>query len=418
VNRNVWDPSDLAAGSSEMMETKPVVELSIYFTADSQKDETQARQDWDVAKDIWCQAGINIQVSHWERLSGDADLPGETEQIPCDGLSGGLLDLLFQKGHTNRPSPDEDNDSPDPLDHASECIPVIYMHGDYFAPVSDHITGCEQFRWHGSEDSPEHIILLTDRADGRVLAHELGHALFARHDPSAGWIGSDPDPHQDPADKIHNKDPHNLMFHSVPQRPEISPEQSSVAQKSRLVSHKPLVYGITDNKPYKLKVSMDELHVSNTDDAGLFDDDLESHWRFTVNTGVFTNPSHDTFAATAGYERHWDRDGLGAGNYDIRDASDDVALEVRTDRDDILYIWVHGLDQDDTSFDDKWDLKIEHPKGVDFWGASSTSGFGTAPSQIGQHRSNVLTDDDITFDLEYTIKLYSRPTEQVFRVLC
>jgi hypothetical protein len=55
-------------------------------------------------------------------------------------------------------------------------VAVFYIPGRHLKD-GEFARGCHHFRRRDGDGRPEHLILLTDGAKGRVLAHELGHAL-------------------------------------------------------------------------------------------------------------------------------------------------------------------------------------------------------------------------------------------------
>ncbi|MGE6599280.1 hypothetical protein, partial [Bacillus proteolyticus] len=70
---------------------------------------------------------------------------------------------------------------------------------------------------HVKNEHTEYSIILTESANSRNFAHELGHVLFFRKfdpDPQSPrhWIDDDPDSQRNPSDPAHNTNPSNLMF--------------------------------------------------------------------------------------------------------------------------------------------------------------------------------------------------------------
>jgi hypothetical protein len=395
-DRNFWDPST-PSNHTTLTKDGLVVELCIYVFEHSAKDEAQVRADVAGASAIWCQSNINIQAVHFERRPplppsepldlNSTDLAG---QFLCNPLPDAVRDQFF---NIDRPG------CPD----ITKSVAVFYIPGrrlqDGFA------SGCQQFRIQGGDGRPEHFILLTDEADGRVLAHELGHALFTREIGPNQWINDDPDPNAD-ASRIHNSDPQNLMFPNVPMNPVISPEQRSQAKESDLTLRQTLAIGYRENKTFKLGVRLRTLHVHSTDDEAFSDDALESSWNFTVST---VKP--DGTKLTSG-TKPWSMDPLHWWDYPIE--LDYPLLDVSSDNDKLV-IEVTGTDWDFWSPNDALAaIKKEWPKGGDTWGSSSTEIPGGMP---GDHREHV-SNDEIDYSLSYNIRVDDRPNEVKFRDIC
>jgi hypothetical protein len=393
MNRHFWH-KQTPAGFTDLTKSGHVVELCIYSFEHSAKDETQVRADVEKAAAIWCQGGINVQASHWERLgplapSEPLDLSSHAlaEQIPCGGnLSDQARDQLYELGRPNCPG------------NSFESIAVYYIPRSHFQGSSG--SGCHQWRTQGTDGKPEHIILLTDEADGRVLAHEIGHALFLRETGSNVWINDDPDPSMDPNNTGHNTSPQNVMFPSVSQNPVVSSEQASQARRSRLVRLKDLAFGFTDNKPFKLGVKMKTLHVDWTSDELFSDDALESTWKFRVKTGI----EDDTKVHTDSR--------FGSGDHALPASLDYPLLEVASDTDE-LQIEVTGEDWDFWSPNDALPkLEKKWTKGQDLWGSGSSTPTG-AP--LGEHKEGPKENGDIKYSLTYNVRVDERPIEETFR---
>src|SRR5215212_1650421 len=403
MNRNFWDRRT-PAGFTDMTKRGYVVELCIYSFEHSAKDETKVRDDVKKASAIWCQRGINVQASHWERLapfglSEPLDLNSHTlaEQIPCSNLSDQATDQLYAIGRPNCPS------------NSFESIAVYYIPRDYFQGSSGG-SGCHIWRTQSIDSKPKHIILLTDKADERVLAHEIGHALFLRDIGSGQWINDDPDPSMDPNNRGHNTSPQNLMFPSVSPNPVISPEQESQAKLSQLVRIKDLAFGFTDNKPFKLGVKMKTLHVGFTSDEIFSDDALESTWKFTVQAGQ-KPPVTKTLMDNR----------LGAGDRDISppNAAPDVLDFPDLEPGDApITIKVTGEDWDFWSPNDTLPELFEtHTKSEFLWGSDSST---PTSAPLGDHTrptppNNPVENDEMNYRLTYNVRVDQSPIEKKFR---
>jgi hypothetical protein len=423
MDRNVWD-AETPNGFTNLIKRKPVVELCIYFLKDSAKDKDKAHADVVRASEIWCQSGIIVQVIHWEELSPfqpseplDLNSSDLAAQISCNNMPDEVRNQLFNIGR------------PHFTGDIHKSIAVYYIPG---RRMIDGSTGCHQLRYSTSVDTlPEHIILLTDEADGRALAHELGHALFTRSIVAGTWINDDPDPKMDPKNNIHNTNLQNLMHVPTPDLPVISAVQSEQAKNCHLVLHdQDLVYGFTDNQPFKLKVLMQKLHVAWTDDEWLSDDALESTWTFYVQTGKTDSSAPDNFKVTTTNSREYENSRLHGGgdnegvDYGLTDKDGllNFSVQIPPLSDDELRIVVTGEDWD------SWPNPNDHLptlrktwKKDDFlWGSgSSTRSDGHPPSGIkGEHIEGPNENGEIGYWLFYQISLESQPVTHKFRQIC
>lgn len=400
MDRNIWD-KDPFNSSTKLIKKGLVIELCLYFFKDSAKDENKARTDVEIARDIWCQGGINVQAIHWERLSPlpiseplDLNSSNLARQISCGGMSEAEQNQLFSIGRPNCPG------------NINKSIAVYYIPGRRLA--DGFASGCHRFRPLGGDGLPEHIILLTDEASGQVLAHELGHALFTRQIGTNTWINDDPDQNMDPSSKIHNKNSQNLMFPNVPTVPVISATQSAQAKSSHLVFLEDLVFGFKDTTPFKLDVSMKTMHVEWTDDELFSDDALESSWDFHVKTKSGKTDSKKSFSDNR----------LNPGDRDL--SSNDLGLkfsvEMASDSDELII----NLTGEDWDF---WSPNDSLPTLGKTWTHSDSlwgSGLSTSPSGIlGEHKDGPHTNDEMEYWLTYQISLISKPDNDViFRHIC
>jgi hypothetical protein len=394
MDRNVWDRVT-PQGFVELRADALTVELCVYVMQHSAKKPEQVRADVELARDIWCQGKINIQAVHWETLAPLIDVVGPLDltsadlagQIPCATLSNDARRQLFAIGKPHSPAGDP-----------TRFIAVYYIPG---SNLQEGASGCHSFQFQG-EAPPEHMILLTDRADGRVLAHELGHALFTRAAGPQSWTNDDPDPSQSAGDRLHNANPQNLMYPNVSADPRISPEQVTVAQRSHLVTLQQLTFGFRENKRHKLGVTLKTLHVDWAHDEALSDDALESNWTFAVGT-----------RNTKG-TRPYTHNRLKSGDYKLSDTYDYPLLEVGSDNDE-LTIDVTGTDWDFWSPNDPLpEIHKKWPKGTDLWGSMSSDNG----DPVGQHTEGPLENSEIKYSMTYAIRVDDAPDEQIFRRIC
>jgi hypothetical protein len=421
MDRNIWDPQALPSSAFSTLARKgSVVELCIYIFTGSAKNEKSVRSEVEEAGKIWCQSGINVQAIHLKQLPPlpaseplDLNSPDLARQISCGGMSDAVRNQLFSIGRPNCPG------------NIHESIAVYYIPGRRLA--DGFASGCHQFRTLGGDGLPEHIILLTDEASGQVLAHELGHALFARKDDSNNWFNGDPDnddPNNDDPDQkkeIHSKNPQNLMFPNVPPIPVISPKQSAQANSSDLVlDDQDLVYGFIDNTPITLKVTMEVLYIHSISDElldELFNADcLESWWRFHVQTGK-TNANGDFTVTSVNFAANWTNSCLRATRaYDLRGL---VNVNITMASDDELLIAVFGGEGDNFyNSDDSFPVSRRIFRRTDSnWG----SGFTTHPSGvIGRHLDHPPKNDEIEYSVSYMISVASALPVDIppFRIIC
>lgn len=389
ADRNVWDPTT-PLNHSDFTKRGFVVELCIYVFEHSTKDVKTVRADVEGASAIWCQSNINVQAEQFKKLSSplppsrpldlnSTDLAGQTI---CNPMPDAVRDQFFDIAKQLCPD-------------ITKSIAVFYIPG---ARLNDGFaTGCHQFRVSGNVDNkPEHFILLSDEADARTLAHELGHALFTREIATLTWINDDPDPKRD-ASKIHNQNPKNLMFPSVPANPEISPEQMFQAKQSALTKDQTLATGFKETKPFKLGVKFKKIKVDWSSDEYTSDDALESTWKFdvTVVKQIGAPVKNPTQTLTIDPLHWWD--------YDLNQFNLDFPIDVFDA--DIVEIHVTGEDWDFWSPNDVLpEIKKTHEKGGDNWG----SGDHVETGESG----------DIKYSLAYNIRVDDQPRETVFRTIC
>ncbi|MEU4494864.1 hypothetical protein AB0F96_15800 [Streptomyces sp. NPDC023998] len=396
MDRNTWDKKT-PPGFTELRKEAMTVELCVYSLQNSRmKEINQVRAVAEAAGKIWCQGGVNVQVVHWEALpplsiAGPLNLNSTdlARQIPCGSLSDAARSQLSTIGKPNAPAGDP-----------TRLVAVYCIPGNGFQDAPS-ASGCHQFQFQGNT-SPDHMILLTDSADGRVLAHELGHALFVRLTGPNSWMNEDPDPGRNVSDRLHNANPPNLMYSSVSEKPSISPEQVMVAQKSRLVTRQSLFYGFRENKRYKLGVDIKTLHVDEVSDEITSDNALESSWMFAVGTSIIKN------------RKPYENSRLTPGDYDLSGSFDNPLLEVESDTDK-LTLDVTGTDRDFFPFNDELPhIHKEWSKGEDLWG--STSSDPGAPT--GQHQEGPVKNDEIKYSVTYAIRVDDAPLEEIFRHIC
>jgi hypothetical protein len=404
VDRNVWDPPT-PADNSDLTKKSLVVELCIYVFANSAKDEKAVRADVQGApgilgaSQIWCQDNIDIQVSHLEKLPPlppseplDLNATDLARQISCPP-SDAVVEQFLQIPRSGCP------------DIRTMSIAVFYIPGPRFQG-DNVVTGCHTFTFlpdRPTDTIPDQFILLSDEANGKVLAHELGHALLTRKD-GAKWINEDPDPKRNPKDPIHNTDPGNLMFPNVSDAPIISPAQTNQAKQSILMHDKELAFGFRENKNVKLGVMFENIDVHHSSDEG--DDALETSWQFKVSV---LRPDNSVVASQT---QSWNQDPLHWWKYDLN--LNFPLLEVSSD-DDKLVLEVSGIDDDTFTPNDVLPgITDEWLKSVDTWGADSTNVVGGQPGEHIAHRNS----EDIDYSMTYKIRVDERPKSIIFRSLC
>lgn len=279
-------------------------------------------------------------------------------------------------------------------------LPIYYIPGSRFR---DGTLGGHKWDVKNNRDV-QHIIVLTDDADGDILAHELGHALFARRVGGQSWTNSDPDPMKDPNNEIHNTDSQNLMFPHVLTNPQISPTQEAQARASQLVTAPSLVYGFLDNSPYKLDVVFKTMHVVWTTDEAGSNNALESSWSFTVRAR-----GH---AATQPY---YNDDLAGSTDCSLNLAILDISFPRDPEGppiNDTLTIDVTGTDRDKNSGHDSLPaISKVWQRHQNLWG-SGLSSNGLPP---GNHREHPPANAEMEYWLDYSINLRQRPRDVIFR---
>ena len=290
-------------------------------------------------------------------------------------------------------------------------IAVFYIPGTKF---QDGGSGCHQYKSPGTDSSPEHFILATDAISGRVLAHEVGHALLVREKSPNLWFNDDPDPERDPGKPIHNTNPQNLMRAIVPPDPKISSPQQEVARKSLLVREQKLVFGFRNGTIRMLGVTIKKLNVTRSSDEWTSDDELESKWKLKVSTIRKSDG-----AVLVGNEKHWNKDPLDWQEYTLD--FDYPLLPLTSDADE-LKIEVTGEDWDFWSPDDiirpitkvwkKADLDPVTGEEV-LWGTNSTNIPG---GQKGDH-VEVVAYSTIDYSVTYNVR-QDDGSETRFRTIC
>ena len=395
ADRNVWDPAT-PTGFINEIKGGLVVELYIYMLKQSAKTEDAVKADVQKAARIWCQSQINIQVADLRRLN---DLPPSeplnlnsrnlAQEFSCGQATDQMVDQIF---NIQRPG------NPD----ISQSIAVFCIPGDSFQDGS----GCHRVRFPGGDGPAEHIILLADKADGRVLAHELGHALFTRR-VGTQWINDDPDPERD-STKIHNKDRKNLMFPILSvEDPVITPPQTEQAEKCRLTHDRGLVFGFKEDKRLILAVIIKTLTVTTSSDEITSDDLLESAWNFRVRT---EQPSGSVLV---GSTKPWAMDPLHWTTYTIE--FDYPILDISSN-DDKLIISVTGVDYDFGPNDILPPINKVWTMNDAFWGSDSTD--PSIPGGMKGDHTEHAQGPDIEYSIMYNVRVVSRPKEEVFRTLC
>jgi len=381
-----------------------VVELCTYVLEHSVKDDLAVRADVEKASEIWCQENskINLQAVVYSRIPplppseplglSSPDLAG---QIFCDQLSEAAVNQFLG---IQRPG----------CTDLTRSIAVFYVPGHRLAGVAT-ATGCHHFRVQGADGKPEHLIILSDDADGKTLAHEVAHALLVRETAPNKWINDDPDPDGDPANKIHNKNPGNLLFRNVPDNPLISFQQGSQARASLLTHPEDLAFGFRENKSFQLGVTFKKLIVHSSSDEAGSDDALESSWNFKVSV-VRSDKS-----VVSSSNKSWSKSPLHWWTYDLTAPAEDLnfsPFQLSSDT-DTLAIEVTGVDEDFGPNDNLPSVRKDWERLEGNWGADIID-----PSISGGQKGDHLerrTDENIDYELVYNTRVVDQPQEQVFQ---
>ncbi|MDN4526371.1 hypothetical protein [Fictibacillus fluitans] len=250
-----------------------ITPTSTYFHNPHQKEEIcKIVQE---ASTIWCDAEIVFNVNRIDELQHvRTDPPFEklrAEDITCNADIGERLVNLFN----TRPGCDD------------LTIAVYWIGGNAF---QDGSTGCHHFSFSTPKEHLQHSIVLTDNANGKVFAHELGHALFVREKTPGDFFNDDPGPGTDPNDPIHNKNSDNLMNHIA--GTQTTDDQRKVAKNSKLVVQEFCDVSFIPLFPKRFEVEILSMGVHEVDDGLDPDDDLELRWNFNINGTVLTWEHH------------------------------------------------------------------------------------------------------------------------------
>jgi hypothetical protein len=411
ADRNVWDPPT-KPGYKNFESNAYVVELYVYMLGQTTKTSDEVRKHVEEAAKVWCQAKINIQVVHLDKLAAQADF-----NRPLD-LSVGDIARDFPCGY-------DKNEQRAQLYSAirdqffsiarnlgvdlTRSIAVFYISGKQFM---DGAIGCSIANTRTKPDpKAEQVILLTDEANGTALAHELGHCLFERYDDVANnWTRSDPDPK---GNGPHNTDKKNLMYPAAPDHGIISTEQAAVARTSLLVTLRPLVYGFAQDVPYKLSVLFHSMQVFSVSDE-YSTEDLETKWTFLARVKAASGNVKDTRSTD------WAQDPLEARPepYEINQSVGPLQLAGA----DELVIMASGIDEDDfwNPDDDLAPIIESYRNDQSIWGSQTVTLPPIDPSdpnKTGIHFAHAQ-NDEISYKLRYDIGLEEAPLTTIFRTLC
>ncbi len=404
TDRNFWD-LPTPPGHIEFAAWGLAVDVCIYILVRSERafHEKDVIAHVQEAARIWSQAKVNIQAVYIEtsatlRPSEPIDISVENlaAQTACpfsDAFAEQLLKLV-SRGQ-----------------NLAESVAVFYIPGSFLR--DGRSTGCHRYYFpqvKTTDDKPLHIIILTDKADGRTLAHELGHAIFTRETPTKGvWTNDDSDLNRDPNQPIHNADKSNLMFpyglgSSVSSKQaELaqSPENFSPLARRTLVQARRLVFGFVEDKQPRLGVLFRSLKVNYSSDEISSDDELESLWSFSVKIAQVDGTTV-LFPI-----RSWSRDPLEVRDHPFTGNNAEAYIDFADIRpmsaSDKLIIEVAGRDQDYGPDDDLPSLKNEWSKDPDTWG-------------LGDHTMHA-EDSEINYDVTYNIRVDEWPIKVTFRVV-
>ncbi|MBT2686805.1 hypothetical protein J7I93_01270 [Bacillus sp. ISL-47] len=176
------------------------VKLCIYITRGVSKSDKDILEDVRKASAIWTQCGVEYRIKN--RFT--------PIQLPDLNVSFQNKEITFCGTLSNAPDTAANAKLKQLLAVRKECtedeIAVYYIGGDTFEDGVS--TSC--FYFQEVDNQKRFSVLLTNGATSDHLAHELGHALLVREN------GKYDDPiNPDPADKIHNTDPCNLMNKAI-----------------------------------------------------------------------------------------------------------------------------------------------------------------------------------------------------------
>ncbi len=374
--RNYWDPAD-KPGANVITKKARYVNLCIYHLQDSTKDKAAVQADVQGASAIWCQANINIQAIRYAELKKPEV---HADVISCGNLKNGLPSSIADLFNTRTGQGCDDID---------KTIAVYYVSG---ASLMDgpSVSGCSYYECDDTGPR-KYSIILTDKADARVLAHEIGHALLARG-LYPNCTDDDPDPKHDPGDSIHNTNPNNLMKAvAAYTATELTAPQIKQTQASKLVQEDDLVVGFATLKD-DFRVEFLELQVFWTDD-GVFNEDLETRWHFKVNSKNVD----------------WDKGGMSDDNYALTGVGLEFDVSPGTGP---ISIEITGTEID-TFSDDILPKYTKEWTSADNWGA----GLPNKPQvHLGPEPPNLASDDNIQYRISYSI--LQRADEEPFRSVC
>lgn len=410
-DRNIWDPPT-PEGNIELGEHGRVVDLHIYVLARSRKDDAAVRNDVARAASIWCQENsrINIQaVSSYRFPELPTDLTGVEGQIDIN-----LFDLAER---IDNPILPEIRDqfaflAENTTQNLRTRLAVFYLPGHQFMNGD---AGLHAYWWPDPDKSPKHVILLSNQADGRTLAHEIGHALFTMKTPLNTWQNLDPDDEQDPQDPWHNTSPRNLMSPHLPPDPlqpnrqlgtHITDVQAERARMSPLLDENRFLVSGFRTQEWTLAVEFKDITSHGSADGN--DDVLESSWTLSASTEDASRSR-----VRSSLSDTWSQDPLHFWNYKINKTLKPLKIKEESD---VLNISVAGIDDDDyPNLDDNLvGINDDWLKSVDTWGSQSSNVPNGLPGDHAVNRS----DENISYTLTYNISVLQQPTQTTFRAVC
>ncbi|HDR7613329.1 TPA: hypothetical protein QCX47_005096 [Bacillus mycoides] len=318
------------------------VNLCIYIVPGSQAEQgDRIFNHVRDASNIWQKCNITICIKKIQFLTGTFPNINAVNITNTITLPNDFVNLL----RNNRQDCNEDD------------IAVYYIPGNVYNLPGVNPLDQPQASFHFTATPPsevptQHSIIMSDGAVGRVLAHELGHALLLRERGAPcsnfhiirdsrgreigqyiGWGNDEPDPNSRAADCKHHTDPNNLMEpHVNPGETTITDMQRDIAVQSRLARHYP--------SDFRVEFQMIDVHFVND---GLFDQELESNWIFNVWRLDAGNPENAILVGT----ETWDEDHLNPKRY-IVDKSIPFSADIASD---VIRIEVFGTDTDTVSDD-------------------------------------------------------------------
>ncbi|PAE23900.1 MULTISPECIES: hypothetical protein [Bacillaceae] len=191
------------------------VKLCVYLTRDVSKSDHDLIEDVRRASAILAQCGIEFRVKN--RFT--------PEKLPALNVSFQNKEIKVCGSIPNTPENEKLKQLLAVREECNEDEVAVYYVGE--GAFEGNSVSC--FYFQEENDQKRFSVVLTSVASSDFLAHELGHALMVREH------GKYDDPiNPDPADKIHNIEPCNLMNKTV-KGINLNERQCVIANKSSLL---------------------------------------------------------------------------------------------------------------------------------------------------------------------------------------